>query len=165
MTQTVDWIAIEGHYLGGSRSIRAIADEHGVSETAIRKRATKFGWTRDIAGAKREAVKAALAGGSRPGSQFALRTKDEEAAQDVQDMEQGVRIYRNVLAKMEAQSVMIAGPIDAKVIVEATTKAIDGIRKIRGLDDPDRGTSESVFDELQITRMAEVIHMKAARRD
>jgi len=43
-----DWEAIESAYRAGSLSIRAIADKHGVSDTAIRKRATQNGWQRDL---------------------------------------------------------------------------------------------------------------------
>lgn len=45
----VDWAAIEVHFRAGVRSIREIAREFGVSDTAIRKRARECGWTRDHA--------------------------------------------------------------------------------------------------------------------
>jgi len=45
----IDWEATEREYRAGRRSLRDIADEFGCSEGAIRKRAGKEGWTRDIA--------------------------------------------------------------------------------------------------------------------
>lgn len=43
-----DWERIELDYRAGVRSLREIAAEHGISEGAIRKRAKRFGWERDL---------------------------------------------------------------------------------------------------------------------
>lgn len=43
-----DWVAIEKHYRAGLKSLRTIGDEYGVSEAAIRKRAKRDLWTRNI---------------------------------------------------------------------------------------------------------------------
>jgi len=45
----VDWELIERDYRAGLKTIRQIGEEHGVSHTAIQKRAKKDEWTRDIA--------------------------------------------------------------------------------------------------------------------
>lgn len=45
----VDWEAVEREYRAGVRSLRDIAGEFGCAESAIRKRAGKEGWSRDIA--------------------------------------------------------------------------------------------------------------------
>lgn len=42
----VDWAEIERDYRTSSMSVREIARWYGISETAIRKRAAKDGWTR-----------------------------------------------------------------------------------------------------------------------
>lgn len=44
-----DWERIETDYRAGVKSLREIAGEHGISEGAIRKRAKRDGWTRDLA--------------------------------------------------------------------------------------------------------------------
>ena len=44
-----DWEAIETAYRAGVMSLREIASQHGISDTAIRKRAKKDGWSRDLA--------------------------------------------------------------------------------------------------------------------
>lgn len=44
-----DWEAIESAYRAGVMSLREIASQHGISDTAIRKRAKKEEWTRDLA--------------------------------------------------------------------------------------------------------------------
>lgn len=43
-----DWNLIEAEYRAGVKSLRQIGGEHGVSEGAIRKRAAKHEWTRDL---------------------------------------------------------------------------------------------------------------------
>lgn len=49
--KAVDWEAIERDYRAGIMSLREIADPNGVTEGAIRKRAKRDGWVRDL-GAK-----------------------------------------------------------------------------------------------------------------
>ncbi|MBD1228329.1 hypothetical protein [Xenorhabdus griffiniae] len=44
-----DWEAIESAYRAGLMSLREIASQHGISEGAIRKRAKRDEWTRDLA--------------------------------------------------------------------------------------------------------------------
>src|SRR5471030_833222 len=48
---TPDWERIESDYRAGLLSVREIASSQGMSHTAIQKRASKDGWTRDL-GAK-----------------------------------------------------------------------------------------------------------------
>lgn len=45
---TPDWEAIESAYRAGLLSLREIASQHGISEGAIRKRAKRDDWTRDL---------------------------------------------------------------------------------------------------------------------
>jgi hypothetical protein len=44
-----DWIQIEVDYRAGIKTLRQIADEHGITHGAINKRAKRDEWTRDIA--------------------------------------------------------------------------------------------------------------------
>ena len=43
-----DWEAVEGAYRAGLLSLREMSQEYGVSHVAIKKRADKEGWTRDL---------------------------------------------------------------------------------------------------------------------
>ncbi|MFV0607536.1 hypothetical protein [Klebsiella aerogenes] len=43
-----DWEAIEAAYRAGVMSLREIASQHGISEGAIRKRAKRDDWSRDL---------------------------------------------------------------------------------------------------------------------
>lgn len=49
MRKQIDWTQIERKYRAGILSLRTIASEHGVTEGAVRKRANKEGWDRDLA--------------------------------------------------------------------------------------------------------------------
>ncbi len=43
-----DWERVEADYRAGTKSLREIAAEHGITEGAIRKRAKQQGWSRDL---------------------------------------------------------------------------------------------------------------------
>lgn len=49
-----DWEAIESAYRAGLMSLREIASQHGISEGAIRKRAKRDDWSRDLAAKVKE---------------------------------------------------------------------------------------------------------------
>ena len=49
----IDWTAVEQEYRVGVLSVRDLARKHGVSHTAINKRAAAEGWTQDLTGAVR----------------------------------------------------------------------------------------------------------------
>lgn len=51
---TPDWEAIETAYRAGMMSLREIAAQHGISEGAIRKRAKRGDWSRDLAAKVKE---------------------------------------------------------------------------------------------------------------
>lgn len=50
-----DWTAVEAEYRAGVRAVRQIARRHGVSDTAIHKRAKADGWVRATANRAEEA--------------------------------------------------------------------------------------------------------------
>lgn len=52
-----DWEAIEREYRAGQLSIKEVARRYGCSDTAIRKKAKKLGWERDLASAIRDKVR------------------------------------------------------------------------------------------------------------
>lgn len=56
----VDWQAVEAEYRSGSLSNRLLAEKHGVSEGAVRKKAKTQGWPKDLTKAVREAVRSEL---------------------------------------------------------------------------------------------------------
>lgn len=96
-----DWEAIESAYRAGSLSIRAIADKHGVSDTAIRKRATQNGWQRDLTEQVQKATRQKLVRKEvrTDGSREHVRT-DDEIVNEAADEAAGVVIeHRTDLAR------------------------------------------------------------------
>lgn len=96
-----DWEAIESAYRAGSLSIRAIADKHGVSDTAIRKRATQNGWQRDLTEQVQKATRQKLVCKEvrNDGSREHVRT-DEEIVNEAADEAASVVIeHRTDLAR------------------------------------------------------------------
>ncbi|OYV96072.1 MAG: hypothetical protein B7Z62_08855 [Deltaproteobacteria bacterium 37-65-8] len=130
-----DWIAIEGAYRLGVQSLRAIADRHGITEGAIRARAKKAAWVRNSPETKRAIVASAMAGVTQEVTQDVMRNLGIAAAQDIADLERGLRIHRQCLIALEVAAERVAEPREVKVIVEAASAAIASIRNIRGLDE------------------------------
>lgn len=56
----IDWEAIEVEYRAGQMSVIEIARQHGISHTAINKRAKANGWVRDLSAKVRQAAEAKL---------------------------------------------------------------------------------------------------------
>ncbi|MCL2791284.1 MAG: hypothetical protein FWD79_11715 [Desulfobulbus sp.] len=133
--KTPDWLAIEGEYRVGVESVNAIAAKHGVTEGAIRARAKKNGWSRDPASAKRQIVRAAMAGITNDVTNDAIRKINAAADLAVEDMQRGLRINRMCLLNLESAAASATEPKEIKVIVEATGAAILAIRKICELDE------------------------------
>lgn len=73
-----DWEAIERDYRAGAKSLREIAAEHGISHPAIRKRAERDGWTRDLQ-ARVAAKAAALVSAAQVTAEVPAETKVTEA--------------------------------------------------------------------------------------
>jgi hypothetical protein len=149
--KTPDWIAIEGEYRAGVESVRTIAEKYGLSEGAIRKRAAKWGWSRDPAKTQRAIVSTGVAGGTHLGTQIALRTIQESAAKIVEDMQRGLRINRMLLVNLESAAESATDPREIKIIGEATKNAITSIREICELNEPvsaARKDEELTEDEL-----------------
>lgn len=96
--RAIDWEAIEREYRAGVLSIREIAARHGCTDAAVRKRAKRDGWQRDLTGKVQEAVRTALvraevrdSPGAREERARTEREIVEEAAHTVVDV---VRSHR-----------------------------------------------------------------------
>lgn len=115
-----DWERIEGDYRAGLLSLREIAarDGNNVTEAAIRKRAKKHGWERDLSAriqaradallVRREAVRAA---GSQLAPECVLEVIEVNAqviaqvrAEHRSDISRGRALTVKLLAELEAQS-------------------------------------------------------------
>lgn len=150
-----DWLAIEGEYRAGVRSLRKIAAEHGASEANIRKQAKKNGWVRDPSGVKREMVRAALAGSAQSGAHRALRTIAESAEDAVSDMQSSLEVARAALRCLLEAAKTASDPRKIKIIVEANKLNVETIRLILSLDEPVKPESAKTLADV-VNAMREV---------
>lgn len=92
-TKQPDWEAIERAYRAGSLSIRNIAERHGVSDTAVRKKAKALGWARDLSDQVRKEVRSKLVRGEVRNDQGANCELDAEIIEEA--AEEGARVVRS----------------------------------------------------------------------
>jgi len=150
-TKQPDWEAIQGLYRAGSLSVRSIAERHNISDTAIRSKAKKNGWSRDLTDQVRQAAKSKLVRTEvrANSSQRELRTDDEiveeaatEAASVVLAHRTGLAQWRTIadklseaLAEMEVNEGNLGDFSRAlNAGVDAQLKVIKGERQAYNLD-------------------------------
>jgi len=100
-TKQPDWEAIHSLYRAGLLSVRAIAEQYSISDTAIRKQAKKLGWARDLTDQVRAAAKAKVVRTEvrTNGSQSEPRT-DEQIIEEASDQAAAVILaHRSGLAQ------------------------------------------------------------------
>ena len=88
----VDWELIEREYRAGIKTLRQIAEENGISHTAIQKRAKKDEWTRDLTERVQQKAQELVA------KKEVARVVSKE--QKVSDLET-VRVYGEVVANID----------------------------------------------------------------
>ncbi|MDU1652654.1 MAG: hypothetical protein E6850_09160 [Leclercia adecarboxylata] len=161
---TPDWEAIESAYRAGSLSIRAIAERHGVSHTAINNRAAKEGWQRDLTQKVRAATQAKVSSKvSRDGFQSDVETEaqivdqaSDEAASVVLAHREGLAAWRGITNKLrdflndaeitEENHASMARSITAGV--DAQIKVIKAEREAYNIDSGDRNTVTDTLSDL-----------------
>jgi hypothetical protein len=97
----LDWQKIERHYRAGTLSIREIARQNGVSDTAIRKQARKAAWTKDLSARVRIQVRESLVReGSRRCELAGIKPSDAAVIDEAAAM--GVAVVRSHRRDIEA---------------------------------------------------------------
>ncbi|PAW51664.1 hypothetical protein CKQ80_23835 [Pseudomonas moraviensis] len=165
-----DWESIERAYRAGSLSVRAIADQHDLTDGAIRKRAKKEGWTRDLTEKVKKATKDKLlrAEVRTDGTQDAVARTDDEIVAEASDAATAVVLsHRTGLAKWRKIADKLCDTLnDMDVVaenlgdfsralnagVDAQLKVIKGERQAYNLDteegDKTVDTLAAMMDEL-----------------
>ena len=160
-----DWEAIESAYRAGSLSIRNIAEKYQVSDTAIRKRASKNGWQRDLSEKVKKAAQDKLVGTEvcSKSSQAKARTDEEiveeastEAASVVLAHRHDLAQWRGITNKLlfalsdmdvnESNHNDFARSLNAGV--DAQLKVIKGERQAYNLDDVQGDKDTSALSDL-----------------
>ncbi len=164
-----DWEAIERAFRAGSLSVRAIADRHDISDTAIRSKAKKNGWTRDLTDQVRQAAKNKLVRTEvrANSSQEALRTDEEIVEEAATEAASVVLAHRTGLAQWRAIANKLSVTLAEMDVtednlgdfsralnagVDAQLKVIKGERQAYNLDAEEGDTSvndlAALMDEL-----------------
>jgi hypothetical protein len=132
-----DWEAIGREYRAGQLSLREIGRIHGVSDTAIRKKAKAEGWERDLTEQVQAAVRAKLVREDGSQGSHPQRTTDRDIVRDTAARAvEVVRSHRRSLAQLNAIG---------DVLAERLAQHLDGIRP----DGPGLGDKESPSDMLE----------------
>ena len=165
-----DWERIELDYRAGIKTLRQIASEHGISEGAIRKRAKRDDWTRDLSDrihdkadqlVRKEAVRSSVRAESTV-SERALVEANARAIADVQLAQRKLiqrkqAIVESLMQELEAQ----VGPGNAALLADlgdmlrnpdesGQDKLNDLYRRIISL--PERAkTAKTLAETLRIT--------------
>ncbi|MBD1399450.1 hypothetical protein [Pelovirga terrestris] len=149
-----DWETISRHYRAGCRSLRDIGNEYGISEAAIRKRAKKEGWPRDLSEQiKAKATEKVRIEAVRGGTQGASERTIIEAESDIQsrvalshrkDIPQKRELVAKLFAEIEAMTdnkelfetlqEALAND-DAKALSQAVNKVVSLPQRIKGTAD------------------------------
>ena len=97
-----DWEAIEREYRAGQLSVSEIGRQHGVSHTAINKKAKANAWTRNLAARVKEAVSAALVsdGVSNANARQAVETAAARVVEVVRSHRQDISAGRKLVATL-----------------------------------------------------------------
>lgn len=125
----VDWEGIEREYRAGQLTVVEIGRQYCVSHTAINKRAAKEGWTRNLAKAVRDQIRAGLISGESASAKEAVEIA---AARGVQI----VKSHQRSLSQLSAL---------ADVLTERLSQYLDGIQP----DGPGVSARESPADMLE----------------
>ncbi len=189
---TADWAVIEADYRAGIKSVRQVAREHGLSETAIRKRARGEDWTRDLSAAiqakaddlvRRDAVRTEVRAANRIPDKVVIEANANTVYQVQINHRAGLtRLakYRDkLLAELEAPPAVAKEGEKApeplslptriaslKQLSEVDEKIRKGEREAYGIDKivPDEGGIASTLTEAERASRAAVLLQLALQR-
>jgi hypothetical protein len=106
--KNVDWEAIEREYRAGQLTVVEIGRQHGLSHTAINKRAKRDGWTRNLADKVREEVSARLVSESTETERTAIEPAVARGVQVVREhrasIGRGQRLVSALFGELEKAS-------------------------------------------------------------
>lgn len=150
----IDWEGVSIHYRAGVRSLRDIGEEFGVSEGAIRKRAKKEEWPRDLSKKiKEKAAEKVRIGAVRNGTQGQSENEQIEAEAEIQsriqlshrkDIPQKRELVAKLFAEIEAQTdgkevyeqlVLALGQGNQEGLGKVANKIISLPSRIKGVSD------------------------------
>lgn len=174
-----DWERIELDYRAGIKSLRQIADDHGISEGAVRKRAKRDDWTRDLSGriqdkaeqlVRKEAVRS-LVRTDGAITERVLVEANAKAAADIRlshrrDIARAKGVANGLLDELEdgAQMYELDARVKmAKTLAETLRITVDMERQAFGMDA--KGADSSPGSAGYVPPSVNIIHVAAPRRE
>lgn len=133
----IDWERVEDAYRAGILSLREIGAEYGCSEGAIRKRAKKDGWSRDLSAKIEKEVRNKLVRSEvRVASQTSEKEIVEANAQAILDIRLShrgdIRRAKGLVAKLfdEVEHAVAVEGADSPAEVLTLPQRVDCVRKL-----------------------------------
>lgn len=131
MRKTADWEAIELRYRAGTESLRCIAASFDITEGAIRQRAKKEGWSRDLQARVRQATEAALL---RKAATHDVRTEREAVEVEAEIRSEVILRHRKDIQRGRALSMTMLGELEAMTTAPLKIQELNECL-LRGLTD------------------------------
>lgn len=125
---TIDWERIEADYRAGMKTLRVIAEEHGLTHGAINKRAKRDNWTRDLSAkiqqAARDKVSKAQVSSlvSKTTERDVIDANSNMIADKIIEHRTDIPKKRALVAKLFAE---IEAMTDGKELMETVTLALE----------------------------------------
>lgn len=157
--RNINWLDIEAAYRLGVQSLRAIAKDHGVSDTAIRKKAAELDWERDLtalvrAKADAEVAQSLLTEQEIQQARETLETHVVEAnaamqarvrLEHRQDIARTRKLFQDLMTKVETSPDDDSKRVDnGKKLTDMLEKVVRMEREATGIDKAeDSGKGES----------------------
>lgn len=128
-----DWEAIEREYRAGQLSVSEIGRQHGVSHTAINKRAKKHEWKRDLSKQVRQEISARLVSATVSPEVSEANAREAVALA----AERGVALVR------QHQSRLARANAIAERLLEELDSGTEGLAEIEAAIDDETATDKS----------------------
>lgn len=141
--KNVNWVKVEKAYIAGILPVTRIAKQCGLSDTAIRKRAAKHGWKRDLTARvrARTAEKLTLAMAEPFGSSLPPRAPGERTAADDEETIEQAALTQVAVVREHSGSIRRGIEITSRLMHEldvTTTKNDELMDMIQGESDEKR---------------------------
>lgn len=177
-----DWETIEREYRAGQISVNEIARQHGVTPQAVRMRAKRCDWSRDLSGQVRERVRAELVADAVTPSVTPPNAREVIDAAGLRGAEV-VRAHRRDISRARSRTDRIGSQVERlleriegmqpdddnflgytnaaasanNALSQAMARLVPLERQAFSLDDPSQGDNATALSSEQIRRMAQEV--------
>ena len=165
------WADIRAAWIGTDKPIRELGREHGIADASIREKAAKEAWgPRNANGRKREIVVSTLAGIPQTSQQTSQCEDPDKAFQAEVDADVEVNRFAGALFVkiLKRSDLMVDAATDGRelnAVTDAARKALDGYRRVRGLDEPQKaGDVVRPYGHMTDEELAREIRESEARQ-